>query len=110
MKSNVKYCSTGCPEKLFAHDYMVEEACLQLRRADALQSNPSLAVKPFDERMPEYRANIRAGPLYDEGNAETGTQLIGKGRCTPLLLPTNQEISSYGLPATRKPGPGKLYF
>ncbi len=80
MKSNVKYCSTGCPEKLFAHDYMVEEACLQLRRADALQSNPSLAVKPFDERMPEYRANIRAGPLYDEGNAETGTQLIGKGR------------------------------
>ncbi|KAL0024476.1 hypothetical protein WJX77_008155 [Trebouxia sp. C0004] len=48
--------------------------------ADALHGNPSLAVKPFDEWVPEYRANIRAGPMYDEGDAETGTQLIGKGR------------------------------
>ncbi|DBA77848.1 TPA: hypothetical protein ACH3X1_009202 [Trebouxia sp. C0004] len=70
----------GCPEKLFVHDYVVEEACLQQLNADALHGNPSLAVKPFDEWVPEYRANIRAGPMYDEGDAETGTQLIGKGR------------------------------
>ncbi len=79
-------------------------------------------------------------PLPDKGDAETGTQLIGKGRalhgkglqdamlqvsqapgtiwqvplrrtpsrCTALLLPTNQGMSSYGLVAICKPGPGKL--
>ena len=72
--------NTGCPEKLFVHEYMVEEAYLQLPNADALHDNSSLAVKPFDEWVPEHRANTRADPLHDKGDAETGTQLIGKGR------------------------------
>ena len=129
--------TTGCPEKLFGHAYMVEDACLQLPYADALHGNPSLAMKPFDEWVPEYRANIRAGSLHDEGNAEIGIgkgrALHGKGlqdamlqvsrapgtnwqvplrkrssRCTALLLPTNQGMISYGLLAICKPGPGKL--
>ncbi len=67
-----------------------EEARLQLPYAHALHGNPSLAMKPFDECQhtePEYRA----GPLHDKGDAETGTQLIGKG-----------------LVAICIPGPGKL--
>ncbi|DBB00752.1 TPA: hypothetical protein ACH3X1_000685 [Trebouxia sp. C0004] len=35
--------------------------------------------KTFDELVAEYRANIRAGPLYDLGDTGTGMQLIGKG-------------------------------
>ena len=38
------------------------------------------AVKSFDELVPKYRADIRAGPLYDTGDGLTGTQLIGKGQ------------------------------
>ncbi len=54
--------------------FFLEEACLQLPYADALHGNPSLAMKPFDEWVPEYRANVRAAPLHDEGDAETGTR------------------------------------
>ncbi len=63
VKSNVKYRSTGCPEELFAHLYMVEEVCLLLRHADASQGNPGLALKPFDEWLPEYRQTSAQAPV-----------------------------------------------
>jgi len=40
----------------------------------------SSAVQTFDELVPAYRANLRSGPYYDEGDALTYTQLLGKGK------------------------------
>ncbi|DBB03150.1 TPA: hypothetical protein ACH3X1_013321 [Trebouxia sp. C0004] len=79
VKSNVKYRTTSCPEKLYVHDLLVDEALSTLRHDDATSACVRTAVKSFDELVPKYRANIRAGPMYDTGDDVTGTQLIGKG-------------------------------
>ncbi|DBB05418.1 TPA: hypothetical protein ACH3X1_012384 [Trebouxia sp. C0004] len=79
VKSNVKYRTTSCPEKLYVHDLMRDEALLEMQHDDCIHACVRTAVKTFDELVPEYRANIRAGPLYDLGDIGTGTQLIGKG-------------------------------
>ncbi|DBA84634.1 TPA: hypothetical protein ACH3X1_005997 [Trebouxia sp. C0004] len=79
VKSNVKYRTTSCPEKLYVHDLMRDEALLEMQHDDCIHACVRTAVKTFDELVPEYRANIRAGPLYDLGDTGNGTQLIGKG-------------------------------
>ena len=79
-KSNVKYRVTSIPEKLMMHDEMVDAALLRTRQLDRLATDPQLAVLTFDELIPEYRHNIRAGPLYDTGDCGTHTQLLGKGK------------------------------
>ena len=80
VKSNVKYRTTSCPEKLYAHDLMRDEAIVAMRHDSILHASVRTAVRSFDELVPQYRANIRAGPLYDTGDDQTGTQLIGKGK------------------------------
>ena len=79
-KSNVKYRMTAAPEKLLMHDVMVDAALLDQKQSDRLCAQPVQAVRSFDEWVPEYRVNMRTGPLYDPGDAETGTQLLGKGK------------------------------
>ncbi|DBA87963.1 TPA: hypothetical protein ACH3X1_004948 [Trebouxia sp. C0004] len=79
VKSNVKYRTTSCPEKLYVHDLLVDEALSTLQHDDATSACVRTAVKSFDELVPKYRANIRTGPLYDTRDDVTGTQLIGKG-------------------------------
>ena len=82
VKSNIKYRTTSCPEKLYVHDLMimVDEALTAMRHDDFLNASVRTAVKSFVELVPKYRANIRSGPLYDTGDDITGTQLIGKGK------------------------------
>ena len=80
VKSNVKYRTADCPEKLYAHDLMRDEAMLAMRLDSRLHASIRTAVQSFDEWVPEYQANIRAGPLYDTGDDLVGTQLIGKGK------------------------------
>ena len=53
---------------------------MHMRQADAVAAHPQRAVRTFDEWVPEYRANMRSGPLYDAGDAATGTGLLGKGK------------------------------
>lgn len=79
-KSNVKYRTTAHPEKLLMHDVMVDTALLGMRQADRLTEQPDHAVKSFDEFVPAYRLNMRSGPLYDLGDEDSGTQLLGKGK------------------------------
>ena len=74
--------STGqhkCPEKLYVHELMRHKALLEMQHDDCIRACVCTAVKAFDKLVPEYRANIRAGPLYDLGDTGSGTQLIGKG-------------------------------
>jgi len=80
VKSNVKYRTTSCPEKLYVHDLMVDEALTAMQHDDSLNASVRTAVKTFDELVPKYRANIRSGPSYDTGDDIRGTQLIGKGK------------------------------
>ena len=80
VKSNVKYRTTSCPEKLCVHDHLVDEALTAMRHDDAVNACVHTAVQSFDEVIPRYRADIRGGPLYDKGDDVTGTQLIGKGK------------------------------
>ena len=79
-KRNVKYRTTDHPEKLYVHDYIRDEVLTAMRHANFTDPCVQKAVKSFDELIPKYRADIRSGPLYDTGEAETGTQLIGKGK------------------------------
>jgi hypothetical protein len=58
VKSNVKYRTTEHPEKLFAHDLMVDMALAHMRHEDA-NSGVSDGVMTFDQLIPEYRANMR---------------------------------------------------
>lgn len=46
----------------------------------------------FDELIPEYRANMRAGRYYDEGDPVTSTQLLGKGQAAKS--PVRENIAS----------------
>lgn len=78
-KSNVKYRTTEFPEKLFAHDFLAEEALIRMRFEDDWTSVRD-CVRTFDELVPAYRADTRGGPAYDEGDPATGTQLLGKGK------------------------------
>ncbi len=80
VKSNVKYRTTSCPEKLYVHDLMVDEALTAMQHDDSLNASVRTAVKSVDELVPRYRANIRSGPSYDTGDDIRGTQLIGKGK------------------------------
>jgi len=80
VKSNVKYRTTSCPEKLYVHDRMVDEALTAMQHDDSLNASVRTAVKSVDELVPRYRANIRSGPSYDTGDDIRGTQLIGKGK------------------------------
>ena len=61
VKGNVKYGTTACPEKLVVPDIMVDAALAAMRRDDAINACVHMAVKTFDELVPEYRANIRQG-------------------------------------------------
>jgi len=79
VKSNVEFRTTEFPEKLFAHDLTVDMALARMRHSDD-QAGGSSAVQTFDELVPAYRANLRSGPYYDEGDALTYTQLLGKGK------------------------------
>jgi hypothetical protein len=79
VKSNVKYRTTEHPEKLFAHDLMVDMALAHMRHEYA-NSGVSDGVMTFDQLIPEYRANMRTGRYYDEGDPVTSTQLLGKGK------------------------------
>ncbi|DBA75815.1 TPA: hypothetical protein ACH3X1_010220 [Trebouxia sp. C0004] len=67
VESNVKYRTTSCPEKLYVHDLMVDEALAAMRHDDSLNASVRTAVKSFDELVPKYRVNIRSGPSYDTG-------------------------------------------
>lgn len=80
VKSNVKYRTTACPEKLYVHDVMRDEALLAMRHDDYTTASVSTAVKMLDEVVPQYRVNVRAGHFYDTGDDLTGTQLIGLGK------------------------------
>lgn len=57
----------------------------------------------FDELIPKYRADVRGGPLYDKGDDDMGTQLIGKGRklkdvaFTDARQPVSQYLQRMGL-------------
>ncbi|DBA98166.1 TPA: hypothetical protein ACH3X1_014785 [Trebouxia sp. C0004] len=79
VQSHVKYRTTSCPEKLYVHDLLVDEALSTLQHDDDTSTCVRAAVKTLDVLVPKYRANIRAGPLYDTGDDVKGTQLIGKG-------------------------------
>ncbi|DBA87692.1 TPA: hypothetical protein ACH3X1_004699 [Trebouxia sp. C0004] len=57
---------------------MRDEALLEMQHDDCIHACVRTAVKTLNELVPEYRANIRAGPLNDLDTG-TGTQLIGKG-------------------------------
>ena len=97
VKSNVKYRTTSCPEKLYVHDLMVDEALAAMRHDDATSTCVRTAVKSFDELVPKYRANIRSGALYDMGDDITGTQLIAKGKKLKgsALTDAVQHVSQY---------------
>ena len=105
VKSNVKYRTTSCPEKLFVHDHLVDEALAAMRHDDTVNACVHTAVKLIDELIPKYRADVRAGPLYDKGDRDddTGTQLIGKGKklkgdaFTDAKQPVSQYLQRMGL-------------
>ena len=80
VKRNVKYRTTAHSEKLYVHDYMRDDALTAMQHANFTNSCVPKAVSSCDELVPKYWADIRSGPLYDTGEAETGTQLIGKGK------------------------------
>ena len=52
---------------------------LAMRLDSMLHASIRTTVQSFDEWVPDYKAN-RAGPLYDTGGEQVGTQLIGKGK------------------------------
>ena len=80
VKRKVKCRTTAHPEKLYVHDYMRDEAVTAMRHANFTNPCVQKAVNSCDELISKYRADIRSGPLYNTGEAETGTQLIGKGK------------------------------
>ena len=81
VKKNVKYRSTWCPEKLYVHGLMRDEALSAMRHSNSTNPYTDKAIASFDELIPKYRADIRGGPLYDEdGDEDTQTLLIGKGK------------------------------
>ena len=104
VKSNVKFRTTSCPEKLFVHDHLVDEALAAMRHDDVINACVHTAVQSFDELIPRYRADIRGGPLYNKGDDDTGTQLISKGKKLKqsALSDARQHVSQYlqhmGLP------------
>jgi hypothetical protein len=59
VKCNVKYRTTSCPEKLYVHGLMVDEALTAMRHDDSLSASVRTAVKSFNELVPKYRANMR---------------------------------------------------
>ena len=79
-KSNVKYRTTPCLEKLYVHDVLRDKALLAMRHDDYTLASVHTAVKMYDQAAPKYRANVRAGQFYDTGDDLTGTQLIGLGK------------------------------
>lgn len=98
IKRNVKYRSTSCPEKLYVHDLMRDDALSAMRHSNCTEPCIQRAVKSFDELVPKYRADIRGGPLYDEtGDEDTGTQLLGKGKQLKGVVLTEaiQHVSQY---------------
>lgn len=58
----------------------MDAALLLVQQLDRLALDQGLACKTFDELVPRYHADIRAGPLYDTGDDSTHTQLLRKGR------------------------------
>lgn len=95
---DVKYRTTSCPEKLFVHGLLRDNALTAMRHSNFTETCMEKIVKSFDELVPKYRADIRSGPLYDEsGDADTGTQLIGKGRKLKgaALTDALQHLSKY---------------
>ena len=59
---------------------MCDEALLAMRHDDYTNASVRTTVKMFDEVVPKYRANVRAGYFYDTGDDLTGTKLIGLGK------------------------------
>ena len=46
LKSNLKYRTTECPEKLFAHDLMVDMALARMRHTQGGELTPDAADSP----------------------------------------------------------------
>jgi len=77
-KRNVKYRSTQYPEKIFVLSMLTEDALAAMRAANQISGGPRL--QRFDELVPKYRATPLSGPGVDEGDATTGSLLLGKGK------------------------------
>ena len=74
----MKYRSTQYPEKIFVLSMLTDDALAAMRAARQI-SGQSL-LRGFDEYVPEYRANPLSGPGIDDGDAATGSLLLGKGK------------------------------
>ena len=96
-KSNVKYRITAVPEKLLMHDQLVDAALVHAQQQDMLAPHAQPRVMTFDQLVPEYRANIRSGPLYDLGHSTSHTQLLGKGKplAAPSRIAAGQQLAQF---------------
>ena len=88
LKRNVKYRSTQHPEKIFVLSMLTDDALAAMRAAAQISRGPQL--QRFDELVPKYRATPLSGPGVDNGDAATGSLLLGKGKPVP----------SWDMPAT----------
>lgn len=79
-KRPVKYRVSACPEKLLVHELSRTLALKRMAQHDRVAAPPELAVQTFDQLVPRYRHDMRSGPLYDGGDAASGTGLLGKGK------------------------------
>ena len=78
LKRNVKYRSTEYPEKIFVLAMLTDDALAAMRAANQVSGGPKL--QRFDEWVPQYRATPLSGPSVDDGDASTGSLLLGKGK------------------------------
>ena len=59
---------------------MRDDTLLAMRHDDYINASVRTAVNMFDEVVPKYRANVRAGHFCDAGDDLRGTQLVGLGK------------------------------
>ena len=78
LKRNVKYRSTQYPEKIFVLSMLTDDALAAKGAPSQISEGPQL--QRFDNLVPQYRATPLSGPGVDDGDAATGSLLLGKGK------------------------------
>ena len=76
LKRGVKYMTTQWPEKLFVLSLLLDDA-LARAKVRSLTGGP---LHDFNALLLAYRAKPLTRPGYDEGDPDSGSQLLGKAQ------------------------------
>lgn len=79
MKGDVKYRTTMYPEKIFVKSMLIDLALSRIKLAREVDA-AAAKLKDFNEWVPEYNEKPLASDDIDEGDPETGSQVMGHGR------------------------------